>query len=286
MDYRRINKLVLIFALTIATTCAFAETHVYRIGHAQINTKLNILEENSVPARLLQSALVAPLVYRKDDGRMAFVLADSFQRSPDGVRSSFRLRPGVKFSNEELILGTDVLTSFDRCKKKGELDEVRSYETRLQTYADRTDLWLDVFMKNNQADAAKALGRCPIIHSETARVFGDRLGEGTQVVGGGSYRFNEWIAGQRYSLTPRTPSPNGATILDFIRIESIEMALSSLRRGDIDAFFTSNSEVIARAHEDETLAVDLCNGEQIIKRKRFAMTCQTNFVISEIGYGV
>jgi peptide/nickel transport system substrate-binding protein len=59
------------------------------------------------------------LVVVQPDGRVAPMLAASWQVSPDELTYTFRLRSGIKFHNGAALTAEDVVYSFDRLRTKG-----------------------------------------------------------------------------------------------------------------------------------------------------------------------
>lgn len=250
---------------------------------------LNVIVDNSTTAKLLRSALYAPLVRKGDANRMEFILSDSFQRSADGLTSSFRIRKDIQFSNGSKIQGLDILSSLKECQDGNRDYSKYQVSTRIVTLIEHAELWLDIRAARGNDDVIEFVAGCPIVSKESKEIFGGINGTGTHIVGSGEYTLVGQDSGKGYLLQKSNTNTKRSIKeseyrMDFVKVPSLEGALSVLRRGEIDLFLTDGQDLSQRIVEDETLAMGACNGEKIVKRKSLEFTCARDFSIKKIGY--
>ncbi len=110
---------------------------------------------------------------------------------------------------------------------------------------------------------------CPIIRSESFRVFGSFLGSGTALQG-----FGEWTlrsishSGDRLLID----RDGGRSVIVGVATDG-DRLLASLRRGLLFGFLTENQSAIDKAKEDPTLRVTPCNQYHFLSRAGTAPRC-------------
>ncbi|QRM33020.1 ABC transporter substrate-binding protein [Microvirga sp. VF16] len=89
----------------------------------------------------VQQAYVEALTSIAANGAVEPFLAESFDVSPDGLVYTFKLRPNVKFHNDDVMTAADVAANFERVKSKvkgGWLVTAMKLVTAIETPDDRT----------------------------------------------------------------------------------------------------------------------------------------------------
>ena len=92
---------------------------IARIEDSQSFDKTNVFQNESI---WIAEQIMEPLYLAANDGKtLRPWLATSYTRSKDGKTYTFKLRPGVKFSNGKTMTSADVKFSIDdvRVQKKG-----------------------------------------------------------------------------------------------------------------------------------------------------------------------
>ena len=131
------------------------------------------------------------------------------------------------------------------------------------------------------------LAACPILETESSRVFGSALGFGSNLVSAGPYRITHYQAQQEFRLAPLEQDSADALSVSGIIIKrygrSAE-ALSSLRVGGLDALFSPDSDSLAKALSDETLRVGKCGAFDVIMRQGLELKCEPAIDLRDFRY--
>lgn len=194
--------------------------------------------------RLLE-LVYEPLVRLDADLKIVPALAESWSFSEDGAALTFTLQEGAKFHNGEPVTAADVKASFERI-----LDEATGAATRanflsietIETPDERT-----VVFRLSQPDT-------PILTAMTdinaailpaSAIAADSVG--TEAVGSGPFRLDEWSPNAAATLSANPDWWGGTPSIDGIEIRVLpdETAiLAAMRAGNID-FALINDPLVA-----------------------------------------
>ena len=156
----------------------------------------------------VQSHVLEGLVAFKEDTSVGLLLAQSVTVSPDGTVYTFKLRPGITFSNGASLTSADVLSAWDRYMKPathwrclGEFDghgqskvlkaEARGAATVVFTLEKPSPLFLTTLARTD-------CGGTGIYHRSSL----DAAGQWQSPVGTGPFTLGDWKRGQYVELLP------------------------------------------------------------------------------------
>jgi len=169
--------------------------------------------------------------------------------SADGLTWTFRLRPGLKFHDGELVLAKDVLASINRWAPRKPMGRmIKAIENELVVVDDRTFRWV---LKKPYPKMPLALGKMAPCFVMPARIAAtDPFRQIGEYVGSGPMRFvrNEWVPGAKAvfekfaDYVPRQEPPSwfagGKNIvvdrIEWITIPDPATAAAALQSGEVD----------------------------------------------------
>jgi peptide/nickel transport system substrate-binding protein len=181
------------------------------------------------------SQIVEPLYKTDPQGKTAPWLVASARRSPDGRTSTFRLRPGIRFSNGKPLTADDVVFSLDAARKSANwgflLTSVAGVKaTSPSTFAITTKKRVAPLFANLSLFAAG------IVPKNYGGMSEKQFAQ--HPIGTGPYKLGRWVRGQSLTLdrNPRYWQP-GKPLLDHIAISAIpddNSRVSQLQGGQLD----------------------------------------------------
>ena len=180
-------------------------------------------------------------------------LAESWTVSDDGLKYTFRLREGVKFSNGELLTARDVKYTLmrmlthprSRCREIAEgivgADLLERRETDdLAGFADLGDHTFSITLKEPFPAFLASLSMPPasILSEESVTAAGDAFGKDpAQTVGTGPFILESWTPGEGMTLRANPDCWQGAPGMDGIELyyvtDEVEQRLM-FERGELD----------------------------------------------------
>jgi peptide/nickel transport system substrate-binding protein len=182
-------------------------------------------------------------------------LAESWQRSPDGLTYTLKLRPGITFSDGHAFTSDDVLFSFSAAydeKVASRLADALSVGNQKLKVAAPDPLTVTVTFPHAFAPGVRVLDTLPILPRHklgaalSAGTFAQAWGIGTpaaELAGLGPFMLAEYLPGQRmvFVRNPRywRRDASGAALpyLDRVRVEIIpdqDSELLRLEAGELD----------------------------------------------------
>jgi peptide/nickel transport system substrate-binding protein len=193
--------------------------------------------------------LNATLVTLNLKGEIIPYLADSWTVSPDGITYTFKLHPGVKFTNGDPVTANDFVYAWDRASKDPNFKAPVSggLLTPMASYKAIDDLTLEITLK--QAQYSFITGLASPFTGPVSKKAVEAAGAsyGHQPVGCGPYKFVEWVQDDHISLTRNPDFTWGPKYYDgastgpgyiqnivFRIIPEYSTQLAGLNSGDID----------------------------------------------------
>lgn len=180
------------------------------------------------------------LTRMEQDGTLNMAIAESLTTSPDGLKLTAKIRPGVKFHNGDTVTADDVVFSLNRSMES-------KYNTVMTSCFDKAvkvdDSTVDILLKYDYAPADKCLACVQMAILPQKAVEADPEGFARNPVGTGPYKFVSWSSGDKIVLDAFDDYYRGApTIkhLTFINIPDHSTALVSLEKGEIDVMINPN----------------------------------------------
>ncbi len=169
------------------------------------------------------------------DGAVTPLLAESWGVAPDGKSYTFRLRPGVQFSDGAPLDSAAVKFSFERAKAEGSTNKAKkAVFDNISSIAAYDPL--TVILTLNNADAAMPfrLGEntAVILHPATA------AGAATKPIGTGPFKLESWNKGSSITLVKSDGHRDAAKVklakATFRFINDPAAQVAALLAGDID----------------------------------------------------
>jgi peptide/nickel transport system substrate-binding protein len=167
-------------------------------------------------------------------------LAESWDISPDGLRLSFHLRPGMRWHDDKPLSTIDVQATLEYLMRSPGRSEALH---QMIADVEGVDIFPDHTVRLRLLRASdltlRAMCEIPILPAEALRTGGARLAQlGRSPVGTGPFRVTAWERGKRIKLARnRLLESPAAPFLDEIVFEidsDSARALTRLRRGEID----------------------------------------------------
>jgi peptide/nickel transport system substrate-binding protein len=228
----------------IASVLSFAATGPALAQSSKANLVLGmVLEPPSLDPTSAAAAAIGEVVHYNIlegltkinvDGRVTPLLAESWTTTPDGATYTFKLRPGVTFSDGSAFDANAVKFSFERAKAEGSTNKAKKGVFSNISRVTVVDP-LTVILTLDRADATLPfrLGEntAVILHPATAAQAA------TQPVGTGPYVLSDWKKGTSITLTARTDARVKPAIqrVVFRIINDPAAQVAALLAGDIDA---------------------------------------------------
>lgn len=268
------------------------------IGFAEWGKDMNWLLDAHPAADFLRRAATDSLLVRsleeEDPKGFKLSVADNLKISADSSTLSFRLKAGAGFVNGQDLRLSDVLFSLEQCKKQGLLQGLQNIKSSPEKRSSGiTEEWVELVIAG--LGGAKllswpgVLADCPILEASSSTAFGAELGVGTNMVSLGPYRVTSFSAGREYTLSASEgrftgKKRLGSPKLNLRAFKDANQALTALRIGTLDAFFTLDGNVLEKAKKDETLLIEDCSIYMIIHRKGFKVRCHPNLSPIDFRY--
>lgn len=310
----RLRALFLSALMGASGACLYAadsSAEEIAIGVGEFSKELNVLTSDDLVARLVRGgatrgllapvpkdSVVSPASEAVRPGREAtlapytLALADSVALDAAHSKWSFRIRGSEAFSNGLPVRPEDVLFSLRRCQDAGIVPRsaVLSAATRTTNRGVRED-WVFVSQSDSQQSPSRVEGiawevfsQCPILEEGSSERFGADLGVGSNLVASGYFLIEDFFAGREITLARTRGLDTGAGKIVLRGFRDGLHALTALRTGTIDLFFTEDEEVLTRARGDQTLLSSECSGYRMIQRKGLQVRCGRQVELNELKY--
>ena len=148
-----------------------------------------------------QMYLESLLMYDETTGAFIPWLCESYEYSEDGLKWTFHMRDGIKFSNGEALDANDVVYTFERLLADKEGSPVAvSYWSELERVELVDNLTVKLVTRVPVADMRVALVKTYIIPDEAHKENGDDLFYKQMCPASGPWVLDEWVDGQYISF--------------------------------------------------------------------------------------
>lgn len=198
------------------------------------------------------------------------MLAESYERSDDGLTYTFKLREGLKFHDDSEFEANDVVASMERWTRltaPGTDDFAGATWNVIDPLTVELAVPTASFLHELQL-AARLLNVPVIMPSEVIEAAGDD--PITEAIGTGPYKFEEWIADQSLTLTKweeyqSVDAPasglagaKNASIdeIVFVFLEDSTTAVAGLQTGQYDIATSVPHDNLPQLEADEGIALD------------------------------
>jgi peptide/nickel transport system substrate-binding protein len=177
------------------------------VGHAVAQSELIVAMKSQPPTldlHVTSTNTVRNVAAHVNEGLFAFtsefdsapMLAESYERSADGLTYTFAIRQGVPFHNGDELMADDVVASLNRWMERSSFGRtLAGYVESLEASDDHTVVMTLNEPANFVVTALTTWRAGPFIYpAEVIEAAGDeRI---TDIVGTGPFRFMEWNEGQ------------------------------------------------------------------------------------------
>ncbi|MCO6418892.1 ABC transporter substrate-binding protein [Siccirubricoccus sp. KC 17139] len=223
------------------------------------------------------SAMVWDTLYGVDE-KLAVQrqMVEGEEVSPDGLTWTIRLRPGLKFHDNEPVLAKDVVASITRWMPRDPMGQMlKVIQQELVAVDDRTLRWV---LKKPYPKLTYALGKtntpiCFIMPERIAKT--DSFTQISDYVGSGPFRFlrNEWVPGARAAFgkfdgyVPRQEPASWLAGGKRAMVDRIEWhvmpdpatASAALQNGEVDWWENPITDLIPTLKRSRNIAVDIAD---------------------------
>ena len=203
-------------------------------------------------------------------------MVEADEVSADGLRWAFRLRPGLRFHDDEPVLAKDAVASINRWTARDPMGQMlKAIENELTAVDDRTFRWV---LKKPYPKMLLALGKIstPCCFVMPARIAAtDPFKQINEYVGSGPMRFvrSDWVPGARSAFekfsdyVPRQEEPSwlaGGKRIAADRIEWIVMpdastVAAALQTGEIDWWELPIPDLLPVLRKNRSIIVDIAD---------------------------
>lgn len=255
------------------------------LGVPLVEQPLNLISSEHPFAELIRQATTKTLVKRDQRKASGFqlILADSFNTSLDGKGMELRLRPSLTFHNSKLFEVVDVKASLQRCLQSPTAPILAS-QIKFNVVKKQQRIYVSVESTDGQSAIIDFLESCPIFEERSLRLFGNDLGNNNLILGNGAYHLVSRAKNREARLERVAHSAGFAATITIRGFGDQQHALTALRSGTLDAFYTQDKEVEMKANNDPTLLITACGVYNIILRKGLEIGCYPSSDPSAIKY--
>ena len=277
----RIICLSLVFSWGTLIPLSRCIAEAVKIGVPSFESGTDLLLSSHPVAYVLRRAAFVPIAERGSGNRARLAATDLMQVSADFATWSFRMRPGLRFNNDTLVMVSDLVFSLERCRNLEGWQAIRTVTGRqVKIQSELREQWVDIVADVPPAERGTfptLLRQCPIVEQSSGELFGEDLGKGSDFVGNGRFELVGFKAG-RELLLQRSRSElagrEGADKLEIVAIDNPERIIAALRLGNLDAYVGKRETVAALGAPDETLVPEVCqDGYAMLKRRGLTLQC-------------
>jgi peptide/nickel transport system substrate-binding protein len=165
-------------------------------------------------------AIHSALVGYDTDYNMYNDLAESVEVQPDGLKYTFKLRPGVKFHDDSELTSADVKYTIDYYRDEANASPIQSAYTGIGSVETPDDYTVVVNMDTVNAASLVNWATNPIVHAKHHAEVGDAV-YSTTPIGTGPFKLKEWKASEYTELEAFDDYFKGRPLVDFIRMEVV-----------------------------------------------------------------
>lgn len=281
-------------ALVVLLSGGAAGAQSITAGFPEFPVTLNIESSTHPAAAFIRRAVGEGLTRRtsRPPPAPAFELAvaDGLQVDSSYRTWSFRISPGASFESGEAVTASDVISSLERCRARGELPELKSTLSRSERTAyDSEADWVDLVVEGAPEALREfplRLAECPVFSQRAASLFGRDFGAGANLIASGAYRVAGFKGGKFVTLERISGrgERGGPAVLMVRSFRDSRHGLTALREGTLDLLFTQDIQVVENAKKDETLRVVQCSLYEVVHRSTLSVPCAGGVIPGQLRY--
>ncbi|MBI1775695.1 MAG: ABC transporter substrate-binding protein [Proteobacteria bacterium] len=237
-------------ALALAQPAA-AQQKVLRVVPSANLTLLDPVATSTVIIREHGLAIYESLFAWDADFNPKPMMVETYAVSPDKLKYTFTLRPGLKFHDGSPVATKDVLASLNRWMARDLMGQkLKQFMTGIERVDDRSfTLTLKEPYGFVELSLGSAIGQIPVIMREKEAMT-DPFQQVPESIGSGPYKFikSEWVPGatvvyeKNTDYVPRSEPPNGLSGARLVKVDRMEWkvipdaatAANALARGEVD----------------------------------------------------
>ncbi|WP_186760095.1 ABC transporter substrate-binding protein [Arthrobacter alpinus] len=212
-----------------------------------VNLDFTTTAGSAIPQALMDNVYQG-LLRIDQEGKIQPLLADSWELSPDRMTYTFKLHPGVTFSNGEAFTAEDVKFSIDRVKSDAWKSSVKAKMNVVQEVVAVSDTEVKVVLKQPSNAWLFDMG------SRIGAMFDPKGVDdlANTPVGTGPYTVSSWKPGESMEMSARTdywghaPKIKNATLRYFADATATTNALQS---GDVDVVYNMQAPELLSSFE-------------------------------------
>ncbi len=198
-------------------------------------------------------------------GAPTSALADEWQQSADGLTYTFRLHPGVEWSDGERFTAADVAFTFDAVLDAKTKTAYRTRLANVKSYQASDPLTFVVTLKQPDCTVLSQAALIPIIPKHALAgskdINADEFGS-SKPIGTGPFMFKEWLKDDHLTLVANPTYWRGRPKIDqWVRkvVKDQNVNVAQLKTGEID-YGQVNPEAIEALQKEASLNVQLVAG--------------------------
>jgi hypothetical protein len=276
MKFFKIIVCYLFFVLN--SSISFAED--LSIGFYQVPQDFNILETNHPLAKILKAGLCKNSISIDNTNNDFSYELNLFSKiNFQDLFWEFSIPNDLRFADGYKVTTTDFIWSLNRCQKLNQISNVKSISK------DFNDQFKFLIHFNSEPDSKSTIteiASCPILRKETAEIFGEDLGFGSNLVCLGDYKLSVFKKNIEYQLSKIVKSEKSANSVLLKEVINDEEGLRLLRSGKLLLYFNQNEEILEKVNADTTLKSGECLGFKWVARHDLNFSCEASFDLLKI----
>ena len=224
------------------------------------------------------------------DGKVVPLLAASEpQVSPDAKTYSFKLKPGVKFSNGEALTSADVKFTFERDGADKSTNKEKAVFANFTSIDTPDESTVIIHLKDANPNLLFNLGENTGVILEPKSADTDA----TQPIGTGPYKLGDWVKGSSITLVKSDSYRDAAKIkivkATFRIINDVAAQVAAVESGDVDAFPRFNAfDAVKQVQGDAKLTVTIgsTEGKTIVSTNNKKPPFDNKLVRQALAYAI
>lgn len=282
-------NVIITVILSLSVLVQNLPSETLRFGVPELKIHTNFLNDNSAASYIVKQSATQPFFSKISSHstmnlHLIPILGDEILQDCNGSCWKAKVSNNLFFSNGWKLTARDVKFSLDRC-----LDLQRSCPIKVQLDQNEeiiiSSTNLDDISENSKI--ADYISRCPILEADTSKIFGNLLGNGTNLVGTGAYLITKHNPGKKITLSKNPYFASNSEIADQIEItkyDNFDKALKNIRNGGLDYILSKIDNLPDAVSADETLSSIKCGEFNVIKRKSNQLVCNPNMNVNTLRY--
>jgi len=198
-------------------------------------------------------------------------MVDTFTRSADGMKWTFKLRPGMKWHDGTAVTAKDIVASLNRWGKLPTRGGAMMSRVGSNTAID--ELTFELVLKDKFGPLTETLAdpSLPVFMMREKDAMTDPFEQVKEAIGSGPFVFvkEEWVAGSKVvyrpfkDYKPRSEPSDGMAGAKIVKVDKVEWiylpdpntATQALLKGEVDAFEQPTYDLLALLQKDPNITV-------------------------------